>query len=1132
MRFQKTQRMALVPALIAAAILALGNAEAQKAPPIPADLTKAASTGQLNANKTNAQIQDELMQAGFTLEQMNAAMRELSIQNDAAQQKAAQSNTPAASSSNASANGGNQQSGTNVSLPPETSASGSISVKNNCPSAASFSVSLSPPSASSWISVPQSVLSSGLNVGAMGSTSFPYQVSSNGMNPGSQIAGSIVVKCLNCTNCTQTGTNTFTITLNVTQDSRSPGGGGGSPPPGGGGNPPPGGGGGQPSSTPGTSSAPGGSPTGGGGGPNTGGPGTSGPGTGGPNTGGPGTTSGPTSSFPQTGPGTTSGPGGTSTGNGGGPTTTSGGSNPATGGGPTTTGGGDNPSGGTTTVTGTAPTPTTTSTPNSTPTSTTTTGTTGFWSGLMGALTLALGGVGLLTGSGKTPQTVAKKPATGTTPQTTTTDKPATPTAATQPTPTTPQTTSTPNTGDWGVTGSGPTPATGGQATTPGSTPQTVAKGGTPTTPTQPTPTTPQTTSTPNTGDWGVTGSGPTPATGGLATTPGSTPQTVGKGGTPTTPAQTTPTTPQTTSTPNSGDWGVTGSGPVPATGGLATAPGPTPQTVDKGGTPTTPGQPTGGTPQTTSGPATPGAWAVTGTGPVAATGEKAGGPGQTVAKDGGNTPGTTENTGGGSPTTTTKDGDGAWGVTGTGPTGSGPGTKEKPAPGPGRTIAKDPVTPVTPVTPPPKPGDRNAGGGHTFSKGTTQADLDEANRPPTDDELKAAKPGDGPDDYATREKKLRLGMGMITINKESAPPIVARTDLPRTIVKPKPFVPTTQEDKDRLNYINTKLNDAITKAKSATDLATKAKNLKLARFWLYVRDHYGTLSKDFKNMLDDLQKTEGTYMYPEHEMLLQKYADEGAESVNQYLRDSAEMEFYKGVGAIVDMGGNLGLGATFSAIESELAALSNEAQTGRSGSSSRATTEEEPAPRATTEEEPTPSQHVEDDSNLPDFEKAPVDEEGGWGTRQNWNFEDDSPPVLTDPKTGEAIPATVDPQTGALKPVGGEQSGPATTWGNRSVSPDTPTQALPDPNKTAPDLIGGDYSPAKGMQKTAYEDFSKVPVDPNEAPGTKLPSPNFSSPPPNKQMSKDFIKFHGNIQENPSDPGINPATGEEFFEK
>jgi hypothetical protein len=1129
MRFQKTQRMALVPALIAAAILAAGSAQAQKAPPIPADLTKAASTGQLNANKTNAQIQDELMQAGFTLEQMNAAMRELSIQNDAAQQKAAQSNTPAASSSNASANGGNQQSGTNVSLPPETSASGSIVVKNNCPSAASFNVSLSPPSASSWISVPPSVLSSGLNVGAMGSTSFPYQVSSNGMNPGSQIAGSIVVKCLNCTNCTQTGTNTFTITLNVTQDTSSPGGGGGgSPPPGGGGNPPPGGGGGQPSSPPGTSSAPGGSPTGSGGGPNTGGPGTSGPGTGGPNTGGPGTTSGPTSSFPQTGPGTTSGPGGTNTGNSGGPTTTSGGSNPTSGGGPTTTGGGDNPTGGTTTVTGTAPTPTTTSTTNTTPTPTTTTGTPGFWSRLMGALTLALGGVGLLTGSGNVPRTVDKSapvprdmrpipgPMTTDTPATTTTGG-GTPTTQTTPAPQ--------PTGSWGASGTAPLAATTDKAGgAPTGSPTTVGKDPTPTTPGQTTPTT-QTGSTPQSGDWGVTGSGPTPATGGLATTPGNTPQTVGKGPTPTTTGQPTSNTPQTQSTPQQGDWGVTGSGPVPATGGLATAPGNTPQTVSKDPTPTTTGQPTGTTPQTTSTPPA-GAWGVAGTGPVAATGDKAGGPGQTVTRDGGNTPGTTEKTGGGTPPTTSKDGDGTWGATGTGPTG---GTQGKPAPGPGQTIAKDPVTPVTP---PPKPGDRNASGGQTFSKGTTQADLDEANRPPTDDELKAAKPGDGPDEYATREKKLRLGMGMITINNESAPPIVARTDLPRTIVKPKPFIPTTQEDKDRLNYINTKLNDAITKAKSATDLATKAKNLKLARFWLYVRDHYGTLSKDFKNMLDDLQKTEGTYMYPEHEMLLQKYADEGAESVNQYLRDSAEMEFYKGVGAIVDMGGNLGLGATFSAIESELAALSNEAQTGRSGSSSRATTEEEPAPRATTEEEPTPAQHVEDDSNLPDFEKAPVDEEGGWGTRQNWNFEDDSPSVLTDPKTGEAIPATVDPQTGALKPVGGEQSGPATTWGNRSVSPDTPTQALPDPNKTAPDLIGGDYSPAKGMQKTAYEDFSKVPVDPNEAPGTKLPSPNFSNPPPNKQMSKDFIKFHGNIQENPSDPGINPATGEEFFEK
>jgi hypothetical protein len=465
----------------------------------------------------------------------------------------------------------------------------------------------------------------------------------------------------------------------------------------------------------------------------------------------------------------------------------------------------------------------------------------------------------------------------------------------------------------------------------------------------------------------------------------------------------------------------------------------------------------------------------------VAATGEKAGqpgGPGQTVAKDGDPTPGTTEKGGGGSPSTTTKDGDGTWGATGSGPTGSGPGTKEKPAPAPGQTVAKDPVTPVTPA---PKPGDRNAGGGHTFSKGTTQADLDEANRPPTDDELKAAKPGDGPDDYATREKKLRLGMGMITINNESAPPIVARTDLPKTRVKLKPFVPTTQEDKDRLNYINQKLNDAITKAKSATDLETKEKNLKLAKFWLYVRDHYGTLSKDFKNMLDDLQKTEGTYMYPEHEMLLQKYADEGAEAVNQYLRDSAEMEFYKGVAGIVNMGSGLGIASTFAAIEAELAEISNQAQAGKSSASSRA---------ASTEESNAPPNAAEDDSNLPDFEKAPVDEEGGWGTRMPWEYEDESPPILTDPETGEAVPATIDPKTGDIVPVNPGPGAPANAPVPATVSADTPTQVGPqfDPSKTQPDLLPGDSMPARGTIRTGRGNFSSIPVDPTGKDGTRLP--------------------------------------------
>jgi hypothetical protein len=174
----------------------------------------------------------------------------------------------------------------------------------------------------------------------------------------------------------------------------------------------------------------------------------------------------------------------------------------------------------------------------------------------------------------------------------------------------------------------------------------------------------------------------------------------------------------------------------------------------------------------------------------------------------------------------------------------------------------------------------------------------------------------------------------------------------------------------------------------------------------------------------------------------------------------------------------------------------------------------------------------------LPDFEKAPVDEEGGWGTRQNWDFEDDSPPVLTDPETGEAIPATVDPETGALKPVGGDRGAPATTWGDRTVSSDTPTGDVPqiDPNKTQPDLLGvgkaQDTMPAKGTVKTGYGNFNSIPVDPNETPGTRLPGPNLANPRGNQQMSKDFIKFHDNIQENPSDPGINPQTGEEFFDK
>ena len=66
-------------------------------------------------------------------------------------------------------------------------------------------------------------------------------------------------------------------------------------------------------------------------------------------------------------------------------------------------------------------------------------------------------------------------------------------------------------------------------------------------------------------------------------------------------------------------------------------------------------------------------------------------------------------------------------------------------------------------------PGDLNAGGGHTFSKGTTKEDLDRANKPLTDPEKAAAKvSSDGADDYADRERATRDGIGGIGAQRDS----------------------------------------------------------------------------------------------------------------------------------------------------------------------------------------------------------------------------------------------------------------------------------------------------------------------------------------------------------------------------
>jgi hypothetical protein len=111
------------------------------------------------------------------------------------------------------------------------------------------------------------------------------------------------------------------------------------------------------------------------------------------------------------------------------------------------------------------------------------------------------------------------------------------------------------------------------------------------------------------------------------------------------------------------------------------------------------------------------------------------------------------------------------------------------------------PVTPTTPTTdekedggtwnvsggidqPEHKPGDLNEGGGRTFGRGTTPEDLAKANTPTSPEEQAATKAGiptGGKDDYAERETKIRDRMAQRQIAKESPGPISVNLDEPWT---------------------------------------------------------------------------------------------------------------------------------------------------------------------------------------------------------------------------------------------------------------------------------------------------------------------------------------------------------------
>ncbi|MBV8206538.1 MAG: hypothetical protein JO041_07085 [Acidobacteria bacterium] len=640
-----------------------------------------------------------------------------------------------------------------------------------------------------------------------------------------------------------------------------------------------------------------------------------------------------------------------------------------------------------------------------------------FGAGLVGA------GAGLMTGSGTPP---AAKPQVGTT------EKPKTQSA-----------------GDWSATVSGPAQDT---ANPTGTTPTTQST--TTTTPTQPTGDGTGTTqgTTPKTGgSWGATAQTGTQERQPQGTTPG-TQTTDGGGGT-------TPT-----KTKDGGSWGATAQTGTQERQPQGTTPGA--QTTDGGG---------GTTPTKTKDGGSWGATAQMGT---------------QERQPQGTTPGSqTTDGGGGTTPTQTKDG-GSWGASaqmggstqdkqaGQGPSDAGgggvPPTQSRDKDGGAWGASID-----TGKAPEHKPGDLNEGGGHTFSRGTTKADLEQANKPPTAEELAAAKPGGGgSDDYATREKKIREQMANRRIAEEAPPPIRVRTGRTQQRVPWNGKYDPTGEGK----WIKGVREDKVNLEKEND---SSKKDYLMRRNWqieIY-EDAYAHARRDLG--MDNL--TAHAYA----QIKLQDWLDKSLEDFEQtfathfaQLGQALAADPFHGLNSAIEELGQLG---------EEAAAGMRRAGSVTEGAAGRAAEEEE--------------------SVTPDWFDKEMEEHPE-------NFEaDESEPILTHPETGEPVPAEVDPATGALRPKDPAAMGTGTQAkpGGRIADPEAPTMGDPklDPNKTQPDLLPGDKMPAKGMQKTGYDNFNKIPVDPNEAPGTRLP---YSK---GRQALND-----------PLDPAIDPATGKPVLER
>jgi hypothetical protein len=260
-------------------------------------------------------------------------------------------------------------------------------------------------------------------------------------------------------------------------------------------------------------------------------------------------------------------------------------------------------------------------------------------------------------------------------------------------------------------------------------------------------------------------------------------------------------------------------------------------------------------------------------------------------------------------------------------------------------------------AAPAPQAGDRNEGGGHTFSRGTTHDDLVHANRPVTAAETAAATPStSATDEYAEREMRLRNGMRDLQAARESvetvAPfPVSVFAPLPEPPAAPPK--PLTQADLERLAFIDGQIAAGV-----STDI------------WTGIRKDYALLSSGMIEMIDQLRQLEsllaqarrdgagptlvdaivsalgqanaqlpyvrrlgetflglsdrpldsyGTIAWleravAEQQYLITLYRTRGADAVNRYLHDQAEMQYYGMAPVMVAGGVQPAVGASFGA--------------------------------------------------------------------------------------------------------------------------------------------------------------------------------------------------------------------------